>query len=292
MRSIIPSLALAITLTAATIVPRDAHAITPAEEAELARLAGQTSSIFCKALEALKEGRVVGATMAITEMNMVIRRAPAALRSPLQHIVSRMITATSMPAAKAWMERMALHGGKVAWPAAVLLVTPWDYLADPYGENIQPGMISVAPMDRYVERWASGDASDPLGECDPDLDLEVWSEECDPVTPEELLEYMPEEGPMGDPDGGVGEEGTGPLGGYRPLDIWNVEYGEVGDPYDTQPLPNSLVDGSVWLHVTVPVDVGGEGPLCFGARQRWDGGLDGGWNVDSYEVTLGNCLEL
>ena len=97
---------------------------------------------------------------------------------------------------------------------------------------------------------------------------------------------------MGDPDGGVGEEGTGPLGGYRPLDIWNVEYGEVGDPYDTQPLPNSLVDGSVWLHVTVPVDVGGEGPLCFGARQRWDGGLDGGWNVDSYEVTLGNCLEL
>jgi len=246
MRSIIPSLALAITLTAATIVPRDAHAITPAEEAELARLAGQTSSIFCKALEALKEGRVVGATMAITEMNMVIRRAPAALRSPLQHIVSRMITATSMPAAKAWMERMALHGGKVAWPAAVLLVTPWDYLADPYGENIQ----------------------------------------------EELLEYMPEEGPMGDPDGGVGEEGTGPLGGYRPLDIWNVEYGEVGDPYDTQPLPNSLVDGSVWLHVTVPVDVGGEGPLCFGARQRWDGGLDGGWNVDSYEVTLGNCLEL
>ncbi len=292
MRSIIPSLALAITLTAATIVPRDAHAITPAEEAELARLAGQTSSIFCKALEALKEGRVVGATMAITEMNMVIRRAPAALRSPLQHIVSRMITATSMPAAKAWMERMALHGGKVAWPAAVLLVTPWDYLADPYGENIQPGMISIAPMDRYVERWASGDASDPLGECDPDLDLEVWSEECDPLTAEELLEYMPEEGPMGDPDGGVGEEGTGPLGGYRPLDIWNVEYGEVGDPYDTQPLPNSLVDGSVWLHVTVPVDVGGEGPLCFGARQRWDGGLDGGWNVDSYEVTLGNCLEL
>jgi hypothetical protein len=290
-------LTFAAMLAGTAIHPNVASAVTPAESAELGRLAIQTEELFCKMLAALRDGNGTAATAVVIEINLLIRKTPAAIRTPLQHWISTLISATSVQSSKAWAEKMLLHAGKVAWPLVIAsAVTPWDYLLnpekDPSRMNPDDFRISILPLDEIIEAWESGEGPQSADECDFDGDVGSWEEECDPdANPEGLLEYLPdEEGNIGDPDGGVGEEGTGPLGGWRPfdLDAWRDTV-EISDPFDTQQLPNALTE-DVWVQIMIPVSLEDSIP-CWGVRQMWDAEA-GGWDQDSFEVVISDCIEI